>query len=140
MSFNVNNKSNWLMSAKYPLNDKYPLFDDAYLHTIMNNTLLKSPCWDWDYDLDLNGFRTQVDLPGCKRENITIDLDFLNGKVLINSFRTLNNSEVKVNKTLVIPKDSDISKLKATLADGVLTLVVPKATPQNVNLKRVSIE
>lgn len=134
MSFNVNNKSNWIMDAKYPL------FDDAYLNKIMNNTLLKSPCWDWDYDLDLNGFRAQVDLPGCKRENITIDLDFVNGKVLINSFRTLNNTEVKVNKTLMIPKDCDISKLKAALADGVLTLTVPKVTPQSVKLKRVSID
>jgi HSP20 family molecular chaperone IbpA len=134
MSFNVNNKTNWLTDAKCHL------FNEEYLNTIMNNSLIKSPSWDWDYDSDLNGFRTQVDLPGCRRENITIDLDFVNGKVIINSFRTLNNSEVKINKTLVTPKDTDMSKLKATLADGVLTLVVPKITPQNLKLKRVSIE
>ena len=99
MSFNVNNKTNWITDAKQHL------FNDEYLNALMNNTLLKSPCWDWDYDSDLNGFRTQVDLPGCRRENITIDLDFVNSKVLINSFRTLNNSEVKINKTLVSAKN-----------------------------------
>jgi HSP20 family molecular chaperone IbpA len=114
--------------------------DQAYLSKLLDkDSDLNSEIF-FQYDFDNNSFVSFVDLPGCKKENINIELDLASNKIRISSFRTLFMSSVKINKTLMIPKDCDTGKLKATLADGVLTLKIQKTPPQTARFTKISID
>jgi HSP20 family molecular chaperone IbpA len=114
--------------------------DQAYLSKLLDeDSDLNSEIF-FQNDFYNNSFVFFVDLPGCKKENINIELDLSSNKIRISSFRTLFMSSVKINKTLMIPKDGDTGKLKATLADGVLTLRIPKTPPQTAKFTKITID
>jgi HSP20 family molecular chaperone IbpA len=129
-----------LTNAKWLSDPKYPLMDGGFFANLgsTKNDQFDS---DWDYNTKSSSFTKQVDLPGCKRENISLELDFLCNKLSINSFRVLNGSTIKINKYVNLPKNADSTKIKASLEDGVLTLVVEsKASQPNITLKKINID
>ena len=67
----------------------------------------------------------ELDLPGVKKEILTLEVD--KGRLLVNGKR----GETEVREELLIPSRYDLENAKATLADGVLTLVFePKQAPE----------
>lgn len=117
-----------------------PKINESYLTKLLDkDSDLNSEIF-FQYDFDNNSFVSFVDLPGCKKENINIELDPSSNKIRISSFRTLFMSSVKINKNLMLPKDGDAGKLKATLADGVLTLRIPKTPPQATKFTKITID
>lgn len=97
---------------------------------------------------DENGYYIEVDLPGVKKEDVTIDLD---GRVLnISGERKFKTEEKekdyyktesyfgKFQRSFTLPESVDLESIKATSNDGVLEIVVPKSQKESV--KKITIE
>ncbi|MGE5616667.1 MAG: Hsp20/alpha crystallin family protein [Bacillota bacterium] len=82
------------------------------------------------------GITLRADLPGVARENLAIDVDndtlTIEGDVALGEPANLQGvyAEVRVahyKRSFVLSRDLDASRIEASMKNGVLTLVVPKA-------------
>jgi HSP20 family molecular chaperone IbpA len=83
-----------------------------------------------------DGITVTADLPGVAKENLAIDVDgetlTIEGDVALGEPTNLQGvyAEVRVahyKRSFVLSRDLDASKIEASMRNGVLTLVVPKA-------------
>lgn len=110
------------------------LFDRESLPSSLNSA--------YEYEEDENEVRFSVDMPGIKVSDLDVSVD--NGYLNISGSRSIRSADGKAVKkaryarTFSLNEDStDLSKLKANLADGVLVVTVPKKTKQKAPTKIV---
>jgi HSP20 family protein len=92
-----------------------------------------------------NGYLVELDVPGVKREDITVDLNGtdlsvtgeLKERERTGLFRHRTRRTGKFSYRLTLPRNLDSEKVEAKLADGVLTVEVPKkdaAKPRRIEI------
>ncbi len=82
-----------------------------------------------------DAYLVEVDLPGVKRDDITVDLagseltitGELKEKERQGLFRHRTRRTGQFSYQVTLPRDVDADKIKANLADGVLTVRIPKS-------------
>ena len=76
------------------------------------------------------GLSIQIDIPGCKKEDLDIKVDSEDRVVYIEGKRTVktNDSEEKqtMNRSFSIGREYDLKKIKFTYEYGVLEVNVPR--------------
>lgn len=76
------------------------------------------------------GLSIQIDIPGCKKEDLDIKVDSEDRVVYIEGKRTIktNDSEEKqtMNRSFSIGREYDLKKIKFTYDYGVLEVNVPR--------------
>lgn len=76
------------------------------------------------------GLSIQIDIPGCKKEDLDIKVDSEDRVVYIEGKRTIktNDSEEKqtMNRSFSIGREYDLKKIKFTYEYGVLEVNVPR--------------
>ena len=98
---------------------------------------------------DEKGYYIEIDLPGVKKEDITIDL---NDKVLTISGERKFKEEVKkenyykiettfgkFERSFSIPEDADVENIEAKSENGVLEITIPKIKKEAPK-KRIEIK
>ena len=85
-----------------------------------------------------------ADMPGVVKENVCVDID--NGKLTLSGIRKYESSGVasweefggvEFQRTFAVPQTIDVSKVGASLKDGVLRLNLPKseaAKPRQIEI------
>jgi HSP20 family molecular chaperone IbpA len=96
---------------------------------------------------DAQGITLLADMPGVAKEGLAVGVEgdtlTLEGKVTLNESSDLQNvyAEIRVaqyKRTFVLSRDLDTEKIDAKLANGVLTLRIPKiekARPRRIEVK-----
>ena len=96
---------------------------------------------------DQDGITVRADLPGVSKEDLAIDVDgdtlTIAGSVNLGETAGLQSVYAEVRspqykRSFVLSRDLDTANVQATLANGVLTLRVPKseqAKPRRVEIK-----
>ncbi|WP_404423974.1 Hsp20/alpha crystallin family protein [Nibricoccus sp. IMCC34717] len=81
-----------------------------------------------EIDADENNYFVRLVLPGVKRDQLT--LEWLDGAIEVTvKGKPANKDEAapEYRRTLSVPTDVQADKIRADLADGILTLTLPKA-------------
>jgi HSP20 family protein len=93
------------------------------------------------------GILVKADLPGVSRENLAIRVDgetlTIEGQVSLGQLAKLEpvHAEIRTahyKRSFVLSRDLDVSKIDATMKNGVLTLTVPKleqAKPRRIPVR-----
>lgn len=99
------------------------------------------------YEIDGN-YNIEMDLPGFKKENLT--LDYKDGYLKISAVNEECTNEDKkyIRRERTISKcerdfyvgDIDESLIKASFKDGILTITVPKEENKKEEIKHISID
>jgi HSP20 family molecular chaperone IbpA len=96
---------------------------------------------------DTNGITLMADMPGVGKEALSIGVEgdtlTIEGSVALNESERLQNvyAEIRVaqyKRSFVLSRDLDTEKIDAKLANGVLTLQIPKverAKPRRIEVK-----
>lgn len=135
---NINERNDYMLPKKaYYLNDYFDMFNMSYIKEYMKTDIYEK---DTKYILE-------VDLPGIKKENITINYE--NGYLTIIARKTTLSStpdkyirrerfygEIKRSFYIGIKKETD---LKATYTNGILTIIFPKADIPKKEQKNITI-
>jgi HSP20 family protein len=87
----------------------------------------------------------ELDLPGVRREDLAIDLDgdllAITGEITERErqgvFHRRTRRTGRFAYRVRLPRDVDADKVEATMADGVLTVVVPKS--ENAKPRRIAV-
>lgn len=95
---------------------------------------------------DINCYKTEkdgvvsfmFDLPGCKRDDISVEFTE-NGRGLeVKATRTIGETEFKMDTTVAVPATSDIAgDVKCSFVNGVLTVDIPpkkEAQPRKLSI------
>ncbi|KAH7106117.1 small heat shock protein [Auriculariales sp. MPI-PUGE-AT-0066] len=144
------------MSLIWTPRDLERFFDDSFngphssqrlLHRDDTPTLFK-PRMDLHENAENNLMTATFELPGLKKEDVTIDVH--NGRLTV-SGETKTSSETsqdgyvvrerragRFSRILQLPNGVSSEKISAALNDGVLTVTWPKSTPEQ-DAKRVTI-
>ncbi len=109
---------------------------------------------DWlspasDAKADENNYRISMELPGVEEKDI--DVSVQDGVVTVKGEKSAEREEKgdtwffterqygSFSRSFRLPADADGDKIAASLKDGVLSLSVPKSTPQVPEAKRIKI-
>ena len=96
-----------------------------------------------------NSFYIEVDLPGVKKEDISIDIQ--NNILTItgerNNKKEVNEKEYykretsfgKFQRSFTLPKNVDSENIKASMSDGVLEITIPKLEKKE-DIKKIKIQ
>ena len=94
-------------------------------------------------------YHIDVDLPGVKKEDISIDID--EGKLTISGERSLKEevkeedyykvetSFGKFQRMFTLPKNVDVENITATTDNGVLEVIIPKIEKEK-NKKKIEVK
>lgn len=91
-----------------------------------------------------NGFTLEMELPGVKKEDVTID--FEQGTLDVKAVKKDNKLEGvertyserefgTISRSFDLPRNCDTEKISATLSDGVLSIVIPKSETSKIDVK-----
>lgn len=112
-----------------------PLFDTPMIHDNLHGrySFLPSPGYEIR-ELDKNKYQIQMDLPGIKPSDMNIEfigdthvLRVYGSRKLTNKDDNKTVSEAHFENRFTVGENVNIDQITANLADGVLTLVVPKS-------------
>ena len=100
----------------------------------MNNAMMHSSSSGYEINEDKDKVELVMDVPGIKKEDINLDVRG-EGKVLcISGKRMLKDGdsemESKFEKSFMLGAQFDSSKIKASLDNGILTIVAPKVVEE----------
>ena len=77
-----------------------------------------------------DGLNIQIDIPGCKKEDLDLDVDSDQREVYIKGKRTVKTNDGEetqtMNRSFSIGKEYDLNKIKFTYEYGVLEVSVPR--------------
>ena len=89
------------------------------------------------------GYEVEVAAPGLTKDDFNIHIDEDNNLVIAMEKKSENHTQnrearylrrefnyTKFHQTLILPEDVDYEGIEARVADGVLTVVLPKLTPE----------
>lgn len=112
--------------------------------------------WNGDRELgraDLSetdtGYELQIDLPGMKKDDITVD--FSDGILTVAGERSDEHEDKRkgyylsersygsVRRSFRVPDSVETDKIKADFKDGVLTLTMPKSEEAKTSTRRIEI-
>lgn len=90
------------------------------------------------------GYQIQVELPGVKKEDISIELD--KGSLKVTAIRKAVEPEGtkrvhaerefgELTRAFRLPESAQLDRLEAVLADGVLTVSIPKKEIPKIEIK-----
>lgn len=79
-----------------------------------------------------------IDLPGVKQEDIDISQEGY--AITIRATRNIRNSQNSMETSFILSKEAKLDTLKASLADGVLTIAFDREKPAEVKKIRISSE
>ncbi len=149
MKFNNENKNNELVNRgeNYGLLD--PFFADFFDFPRVNykaNSILKTDVKETEKDYEL-----QIEMPGYKKENVTLDLK--DGYLTVtaehkqeneekddkNNFIRRERSYGSCSRNYYVGKNINEEDISASLENGVLNIVIPKKQ-QVENKKRIEIK
>lgn len=85
---------------------------------------------------DEAGDTVVIDLPGCKKEDL--DVNVIGKYVKVEGKRTVNGQEVKYST--YFSSKNDLEHAKVAYADGVLTVTIPAFKAQEPEVKKLVIE
>ena len=103
---------------------------------------------DLHEDAEKNLVTATFELPGLKKEDISIDVH--NGRLIVsaesklsseydeNGFAVRERRYGKLSRTLQLPQGLNEEEIKASVENGVLTVTFPKTTPE-LAAKKISI-
>tara|TARA_Y100000588_G_scaffold395147_2_gene520507 strand:+ start:21186 stop:21569 length:384 start_codon:yes stop_codon:yes gene_type:complete len=79
-------------------------------------------------DEEGDNFVVRFEVPGVKKENINLELN--ESVIVLKAERSENRNDeeirISLNRSVRIPEETEVSKVKANLKDGVLTVLIPK--------------
>ncbi len=130
-------------------------FEDWPSHRWPSIGLLATPeSVGWSPRIDVferdNRLVTRVDLPGMKREDVSVEVT--DGRLALSGERTREKEEKKDNfyrsereygsfyRTVPLPEGIKLADVKATFSDGVLEVSVPLPAKPEANVRKVQIE
>ena len=119
------------------------LFDDAFANFGLNlepfsriepkNRIYRAAV---RIDEEGDNYIVRFEVPGVKKEDIILELN--ESVIVLKAERTENRKDeetgVSFNQSVRIPEETEVSKVKANLEDGVLTVSVPKLPKRQPNL------
>ena len=77
-----------------------------------------------------DGLNIQIDIPGCKKDDLDIDVDTDQREVYIKGKRTVKTNDGEetqtMNRSFSIGKELDLNKIEFTYEYGVLEVSVPR--------------
>ena len=77
-----------------------------------------------------DGLNIQIDIPGCKKEDLDLDVDSDQREVYIKGKRTVKTNDGEeaqtMNRSFSIGREYDLNKIKFTYEYGVLEVSVPR--------------
>lgn len=89
---------------------------------------------------DADNYRVQVELPGARKEDITVALE--NAELTVTATRKENgpdgDSSAEYRRSLTVPEGIDPAKVEAVYENGVLTVTLPKPAsrkPRSITVK-----
>ncbi|KAI0000642.1 HSP20-like chaperone [Russula compacta] len=123
-------------------------FDDAFnargLLRVQDVDTFK-PRMDVHYDKDTNNVNVNFELPGLQKEDVSIDVHnnvlTVSGQNKASSERSEGGYAIrerrygKFTRSLSLPQGLKNEDIKASMANGVLTIVFPKSTPETESTK-----
>lgn len=124
--------------------DPFRDFDDLFGQlTRWTNTIAWAP--QADVSETDERYLIELDLPGVRREDVAIDLDgdvlAITGEITERGregvFHRRTRRTGRFSYRVTLPRDVDADKVEATMADGVLTVVVPKS--ESAKPRRIAI-
>lgn len=91
-----------------------------------------------------NGYQIELELPGVKREDITVDCE--QGVLSISATKKEPVAEDKkrihqerefgtISRSFQLPNNVETDKMEAILSDGVLTVTLPKKESSKIEVK-----
>ncbi len=95
-------------------------------------------------------YHIEVDLPGVKKEDITIDVK--DNQLVISGERSfkeerkekdyykVESSYGKFQRSFALPENVDIENIEASSNDGVLEVVLPKLKVDKVEVKKIQVK
>ncbi|TFY71703.1 hypothetical protein EVG20_g1305 [Dentipellis fragilis] len=145
----------------YTLADFDNLFDEAFTARSGNEvqrrpgrggaaapTGLIRPKMDLHENPDANTLTATFELPGLKKEDVNIDVHnnalTVSGETNVSSERKEDGYAVrerrsgKFSRTLPLPQGTKPEEIKASMENGVLTVIFPRTTPEQ-EAKRITI-
>ncbi len=95
-------------------------------------------------------YHIEVDLPGVKKEDISIDLKenqlVISGERSFkeerkeNDYYKVESSYGKFQRTFALPENVDIENIEASNVDGVLEVILPKRKVEKSEIKKINIK
>ena len=77
-----------------------------------------------------DGLNIQIDIPGCRKDDLDLDVDSDQREVYIKGKRTVKTNDGEetqtMNRSFSIGKEYDLNKIKFTYEYGVLEVSVPR--------------
>ncbi|HBC57533.1 MAG TPA: heat-shock protein [Gammaproteobacteria bacterium] len=104
---------------------------------------------DLNISSDQESYQIELEVPGMKESDISIEVK--GGTLLIQGeksedkrtkerhFYRMERSYGRFQRTLALPDDADADNIQANLADGVLSLAIPRSEVTNEDVKKISI-
>ncbi|KAF7796910.1 hypothetical protein EIP86_008095 [Pleurotus ostreatoroseus] len=138
----------------FSLNDFDRLFDEAFASRTSDNTQVQRqggqprslrPRMDIHEDAEKNAVTATFELPGLKKEDVSIDVQndvlTVSGESKISEERDENGYAVrerrygKFSRSIPLPKGVKGEEIKAAMENGVLSVTFPKTTPEQTPKK-----
>ena len=77
-----------------------------------------------------DGLAVQIDIPGCKKEDLDLSVDSDTRDVYIKAKRTIKNNDsekqLTLNRSFSVGRDYDLKKIKFNYEDGMLEVNAPR--------------
>ena len=129
---------NTLVTFRRPLNDRF--FSPMSAWRDFDNlaeTFLRPEFETLSSDVNetKDHYLMSLDMPGVKKENLKIE--FQENQIVITGQR-LGRTQTQYRKMFSLPMNIEADKIEASLEDGVLNIVVPKAEsakPRSIEIK-----
>ena len=96
--------------------------DGPYWYEVKNT--FNKPVIDYDVKSDEKGHTLQIAIPGVKKEQVSVTAKEGNLMIKVDVEESLWTK--KTDRKFSLPEDADLDAITADVADGVLTVVIPR--------------
>ena len=143
-----NRRNSVLTRAGTVFEDFYNVLDDFFSDGTMSNRSLARDTFKIDVSEKENEYVIEAELPGIKKEEISLDIEDDNLCVTVNrSEEAGKNGKNYVHRERrassmcrrIRLSGTDLEAIKAKLEDGILTVTIPKET-KTVSSRKIEIE